>query len=506
MVQLFYTNNMLHDWTYHHGFDEAAGNFQENNYDRGGRGKDYVRAETQDVTGSNNANFYTPRDGRPPRMQMYLWKVNSLLTVSKPENLAGNRTTGRATFGAAVTGTPVRGQLVVARDATTNPDRACGALANAAAVAGKIAVITRGDCSFEQKAHNAQRAGAIGVIICNTDNSLLTMGAAAEPNDFNVTIPVVMLRARDCAPLVAVLQGGGSVTVEIRDNDATARDGSFDNGVVAHEYGHGISNRLVGGPNRADCLLNDEQMGEGWSDFFLLASTPQAAGNRPDGTERRGIGVYSIGGGEDSRGFRSQFYSTDFSVNNHTYDDIILAAVPHGIGETWASILWDVYWKMVDTYGFDDDLINGTGGNNAAVRLVIEALKYTPCSPGIIDGRDALLIADEVENGGANKCLLWEVFQRRGLGPTATQGDSRRRNDNREAFGIVPECIATVKVAKAADATVIDAGDLITFTLTVRNDKATAVTGVAVTDEVPDGLTFQSTSVRTPDNFSFDRG
>ena len=46
------------------------------------------------------------------------------------------------------------------------------------------------------------------------------------------------------------------------------RDSDLDNGVIAHEYGHGISNRLTGGPTTVTCLNNAEQMGEGWSDWF----------------------------------------------------------------------------------------------------------------------------------------------------------------------------------------------------------------------------------------------
>jgi len=41
-------------------------------------------------------------------------------------------------------------------------------------------------------------------------------------------------------------------------------DGDLDNGIIAHEYGHGISIRLTGGPSDSDCLNNSEQMGEGW--------------------------------------------------------------------------------------------------------------------------------------------------------------------------------------------------------------------------------------------------
>ena len=63
LTNLFYMNNMIHDILYAHGFDEAAGNFQETNYTGTGFGFDYVVAEGQDGGGLDNANFYTPEDG-----------------------------------------------------------------------------------------------------------------------------------------------------------------------------------------------------------------------------------------------------------------------------------------------------------------------------------------------------------------------------------------------------------------------------------------------------------
>ena len=73
VANLFYWNNHIHDVQYQYGFTEAAGNFQANNYGRGGAQNDYVQAEAQDGGGFNNANFSTPGDGSRPRMQMYLW-------------------------------------------------------------------------------------------------------------------------------------------------------------------------------------------------------------------------------------------------------------------------------------------------------------------------------------------------------------------------------------------------------------------------------------------------
>ncbi len=72
---LFYLNNVIHDKLYRHGFDEVAGNFQSNNFGKGGSGNDPVNAEAQDGGGTNNANFSTPTDGSRPRMQMYLWNT-----------------------------------------------------------------------------------------------------------------------------------------------------------------------------------------------------------------------------------------------------------------------------------------------------------------------------------------------------------------------------------------------------------------------------------------------
>ncbi|HZH70153.1 MAG TPA: M36 family metallopeptidase, partial [Flavobacteriaceae bacterium] len=116
-------------------------------------------------------------------------------------------------------------------------------------------------------------------------------------------------------------------------------------------------------------------------------------------------------------------------------------SLPHGIGFVWATMLWDLTWAMIDEYGFDPDFYNGTGGNNMAMQLVIDGMKLQNCSPGFIDGRDAILEADELAYGGINRCLIWEVFARRGLGVSASQGSPFNRFDQLEAFDIPEECL-----------------------------------------------------------------
>ena len=75
------------------------------------------------------------------------------------------------------------------------------------------------------------------------------------------------------------------------------RDGDFSSGIITHEYGHGISNRLTGGPGNVGCLGNSEQMGEGWSDWLGLVMTANAGDSS---TTIRGLGTYALGQPPDS--------------------------------------------------------------------------------------------------------------------------------------------------------------------------------------------------------------
>lgn len=76
-TQLFYTVNTYHDLLYALGFTEASYNFQIANSGRGGSGNDFAVLSAQDGSGTNNANFATPPDGKPGRMRMYLWDLSS---------------------------------------------------------------------------------------------------------------------------------------------------------------------------------------------------------------------------------------------------------------------------------------------------------------------------------------------------------------------------------------------------------------------------------------------
>lgn len=442
VTNLFYWNNIVHDVTHGYGFDESAGNFQVNNYGHGGLGNDDVRAEAQDGSGTNNANFGTPADGARPRMQMFVWTSPrpNFVTVTSPAGIAGDYGASGAAFGPSlITTGPISGSVVLVNDgAGASTSDGCEALVGFPA--GAIALLDRGSCTFVIKVKNAQVAGASSVIVANNVAGTITMGGA----DPTITIPSVMVTLDDGDLFKANLP----VTATLRANPATSinRDSDLDAGVIAHEYGHGISNRLTGGPGTASCLGNAEQMGEGWSDWFAMVLTTDPADT---GTSARGVGSYVSFQPADGPGIRPTPYTTDMSVNPSTYAfvaDVANITQPHGIGYVWNSMLWEVYWNLVDAHGYNADVYGdwNTGGNNLAIQLVMDGFKLQPCLPGFVDGRNAILLADQALTGGANQCEIWRGFAKRGLGASASQGLSTSRTDGVEAFNLPVACTTAV--------------------------------------------------------------
>ncbi|MAQ75921.1 MAG: metallopeptidase [Aquimarina sp.] len=444
LTNLFYVSNVIHDVWYQYGFDEASGNFQFNNYGKGGLDGDEVIADGQDGSGEDNANFGTPPDGSNPRMQMFLWNVSNKLQFSiNNTSLAGEYEIIPNSFVPGTTEPPtlpdgITADLVLAIDdnATPDPNDACSALTNAADISGKIAVVRRGECSFIDKVIKCQQAGALAVLIVNNEPGDFSMGGRGPAS--RPTVGINQADGESIITAMATQTVSATLASLARENWTASADGSFDNGIVIHEYGHGISTRLTGGASNSGCLSNEEQMGEGWSDWFGLMMTIEAGDT---GADIRGIGTFAIGQPTNGGGIRPFPYSTNMTINPVTYGDTnddTVFSVPHGVGSIWASIIWDLTWALIERDGYDPDLYNGTGGNNLAMQLVIDGLKLQPCSPGFVDGRDAILAADEAANGGANACLIWDVFARRGLGWSASQGDSNSRLDQTEAFDLPP--------------------------------------------------------------------
>ncbi|EJL71094.1 Por secretion system C-terminal sorting domain containing protein [Chryseobacterium populi] len=432
VTNLFYVNNKMHDVFYKLGFTETARNFQKNNFSNGGSGNDEVLAEARDGRAYNNANFYSLSDGTAPRMQMFLFEPSTMqmLFYNSPSGYTGRTPAGKsAEFGYELDGNPPKtGNL-----ALTTPADGCSSILED--LTGKIAVIQRGACNFTAKVKNAQLKGAVGAVIYNTPTSANfgTMGGA----DTSITIPAVLIENSEGAFLVSEISNGAVINATLKYDKANYiyKDGSLDNGIIVHEYGHGITNRMTGtGSNCLNAGASNEQMGEGWSDFFALMLT-----NRPgdNASVPRGMATFATDQPTNGTGMRLAKYSPDFAINDYTYGKtngmkvnfdtgifgIMTIPAVHSIGFIWCTMLWDLNWKYVEKYGYNSNVLAAPDSGSARVlQLVTDALKLQPCNPSFIQGRDAILAADQAKTGGVDKCMIWKVFAKRGLGVNAAPG------------------------------------------------------------------------------------
>ena len=509
VTNLFYWVNFMHDFSYRYGFDEAAGNYQQNNYGNGGISGDIVIAEAQagaEAGQANNAEFYPSNDGASGLIRMFVWESSGAeyLTVNEPASITGTYPTilpaaGDWGAGAYVTDVPVTGEGIFVDDGFGNPTDGCQPLVNSADVAGKIALIDRGGCFFSDKAFNAQEAGAIGVVICDIPGAT-NLGAGGMGNGGGqvINIPMVLISVDDCATIRQFVGNGLNLSLVIPNAPVPAQlDGDFDNGIIAHEYFHGISNRLIGGAGQL-CMGDNgtsEHMGEGWSDFASLVTTVKPGDT---GEMARGVGTFASREPSDGDGIRSYPYSTDMDINPLTYGDM---AVTHqnmwDRGEIWVAMLWDMYWALSDKHGWSEDLYDTSSGNYKAIHLVFEGMKNVGCNPGFQSGREAIIEAEQELYGGVDKCLLWEVFARRGMGVNAQQNDPGSNVDGVENFEIPCECRDKITITKEVT-DFIEPGEEIQVTLHVSNCKLEDVTGMTVTDEIPDDAEFKVGSSSMP--------
>jgi len=401
-------------------------------------------------------------------MQMYLWsyrKITQLLTVNSPSDIAGAKYSSDNGFNPGHVNVPVapamiQSDIVLFDDGTpdvgqTDNADGCSAAVNAAAINGKITIIRRSTstanggnpCTFVQKALNAKAAGASALIIVNNDTTAPNSSIGMSGADATITIPVISVSLNNGEAIITKLKNNETVNAKIQSPTQLElfvnTDGDLDNGVIAHEYGHGISTRLAGGRLNSSCLQNEEQMGEGWSDWFAMMLTMHPG---DVGTTPRGLATFVINEDPSGYGLRNYPYSTDMTVNPETFDTVnlnqvddgsgIMVTETHNVGEVWATMLWDLTWAYVNKYGYDDNKYTGTGGNNKLMRLVLDAIKLQPCSPTFVEARNAILAADLATTNGQDYCMIWEVFARRGLGLNASSGLRTSSIDQVEDFTV----------------------------------------------------------------------
>jgi extracellular elastinolytic metalloproteinase len=281
---LFYLVNYMHDKLYAVGFTEEAGNFQKDNFKRGGKGGDPILAESQNGHEFNNAYFFATddKDGTTARMvragavavshrplaasaACRGWPVcNASLLPARhsgparppprtpPHRLPPpvqlfhltqvsfttfmvNGTTYpslKAAFGGDLAG--VAGPIKVVQPADGS---ACNPLL-AGSLSGAVAVVDRGNCTFVAKALNAQSAGAVAVIVVNYPGQDDLVRMYGE--DATVTVALAFAGHTDGESIKAAQGAAATLYAE-----KTYRgDASFDSDIVFHEYGHGLTGRM----------------------------------------------------------------------------------------------------------------------------------------------------------------------------------------------------------------------------------------------------------------------
>ncbi|MDQ3335068.1 MAG: M36 family metallopeptidase [Myxococcota bacterium] len=374
---LFYLNSVIHDITYRHGFDEAAGNFQANNFGLGGAGNDPVNAEAQDGSGTDNANFSTPTDGQSPRMQMFLWSgagPNAQVTAS-----GATHDGKQSSFGPALTAAGKTGALALVSDGVGTSSDGCEA--NTTSLTGKVAIVDRGSCDFTVKVMNAQAAGAIAVVIANNDTANPNSYFAAGGTERRVKTSSMMVSFNAGNALKAVV--GASANAKGLPSPLMI-DASLDADIVYHEFGHGLTWRMIGGMSGPMAGA----IGEGASDTLAFLVNGDDA-----------VAEYSASDPDGIRRNRYQGYPRTYSAVGNAAQG---GGQVHNDGEIYAAAMWRVLQNYLGAgLSASDVLDDFIGGMN-----------FTPATPAMEDMRDGMLQAA----GADRACLIWRGFAATGIG------------------------------------------------------------------------------------------
>jgi hypothetical protein len=444
--QLFYNVNFLHDWFYDAGFDEPAGNAQTDNYGRGGIGNDSMKAQAQDFSGRNNANMFTPADGARPRMRMYIFDTAAVkyVDVLSPAGIAGQRAVGAGQFGAQ--------SFNLTNDVVQPiPVTGCTA-ASFTGLAGKFVLVDRqptggtGSCSIGTKLNNAMAAGAAGFILVNlstTPTTLVTVTGSLP----SFTIPFLAITWNSAAGIKTQLAAAQTVSARMRRDAGVDRDGSIDNQIVAHEWGHYITNRLIGNANGLS-TTHAGGLGEGWGDFHAMMLTVRADDvNTPSNANWNGayaLATYATSGSGNNGyyyGIRRYPYSTDMNKNpltfKHIHDGVALPTeIPvnqngglnsevHNTGEVWTTMLWECYASLLR----DSDRLNFAEAQERMKYYLVASYKMTPVDPTLLEARDALLAAAFAFDAADGQLFL-QAFAKRGAGAGAVAPDRYSRDNS----------------------------------------------------------------------------
>ena len=204
----------------------------------------------------------------------------------------------------------------------------------------------------------------------------------------------------------ATLKGltNANATMRIIDPPLIRRDGDLDSDIVWHEYGHGLTWRMIG---RMNGPLSGA-IGEGMSDVLAIIVNDDDV-----------VAEYSTG---LANGLRTAPYDG----YQRTYGDIIGQEV-HLDGEVYAAIGWRV-WKNFQAVGASADSV---------LAILVDGMNYTKSMPAFEDMRDGILAPLRSQ---ADRCRVWEAFAHYGVGVGARGKFEGNKVDIVESFALPAEC------------------------------------------------------------------
>ena len=220
---------------------------------------------------------------------------------------------------------------------------------------------------------------------------------------------------------------------------AACTDGAYDMAVVAHEYGHAISNRMVAGPDTG--TGNTQGQTESWSDLIFSEYFRGYGISTGEGANPFALAPY-VSGNKD-RGIRN--YGMNDSPLN--YSDLEYdgngTTTPHADSEIWSAVNFDIAEALNDKYDAQfpssdkalqlecakgEQPADECPGNRRWAQIMFDGLLLTPSGSTMLDSRDAMLAADRLRFDGANQAELWDNFARRGMGESASSPNAEDRD------------------------------------------------------------------------------
>jgi hypothetical protein len=215
-------------------------------------------------------------------------------------------------------------------------------------------------------------------------------------------------------------------------------DGAFDMTVVAHEYTHGISNRMIGGPDANIAGSEGPKMGESWSDLAAMEYV-NGYGFAPVGNENPyAVGPYATG--SPQKGIRNYgMNDSPLNYSNLNYDGNG-ATSPHADGEIWSATNFAVRQKLIEKWNSkypatDKSLqyqcadgvkpVTECPGNRRWIQNMFTGFLLQDAAAGMPAAAEAQIAADElhiVKASDSNAKEMWEAFASRGMGDNSDEG------------------------------------------------------------------------------------